>query len=107
MQFSIQNKKRLLIAVNIFTSVCQEFCPRGVSSSVHAGTHPQDRHPPAQTPHLGRHPPGRHPLGRPSLRRHPPAQCMLGYTPPCPVHAGIHMATAADSTHPTGMHSCL
>ena len=34
-------------------------------------------------------------------------QCMLGYTPPCPVHAGIHMATAADGTHPTGMHSCL
>ena len=22
--------------------------------------------------------------------RHPPAQCMLGYTHPCPVHAGIH-----------------
>ena len=61
-------------------------------------------------------------------------QCMLGYplpqaytplgryprqTPPCPVHAGIHtppsrpvhvgidMATAADGTHPTGMHSCF
>ena len=26
---------------------------------------------------------------------------------PCPVHAGIDMATAADSTHPTGMHSCV
>ena len=23
----------------------------------------------------------------------------------CPVHAGIDMATAADGTHPTGMHS--
>ena len=38
---------------------------------------------------------------------------MLGYTPPgqthppCPVHAGIDSATAADGTHPTGMHSCL
>ena len=36
---------------------------------------------------------------------------MLGYThpgqtPPCPVHAGIDVATAADGTHPTGMHSC-
>ena len=53
------------------------------------------------------HPPGRHP--------HPgqtsPAQCMLGYTPPCPVHtkihypvlAGIDMATAAEGTHPTGI----
>ena len=42
----------------------------------------------------------------------PPAQCMLGYTHPCPVHAGIHApplfaATAADGTHPTGMHSCF
>ena len=26
---------------------------------------------------------------------------------PCPVHAGIDMATAADGTHPTGMHSCF
>ena len=56
-----------------------------------------------------------HPLGR----HHPqadttPSQCMLGYTPvhagihtpPCPVHAGIDMATAADGMHPTGMHSC-
>ena len=47
-------------------------------------------------------------------------QCMLGYThcpprqkppqanaPPCPVHAGIDMATAADGTHPNGMHSCF
>ena len=60
------------------------------------------------------------------LGRHSPAQCMLRYTPPCPVHAGIHislhsacwdtqcpvhagihMAIAADGTHPTGMHSCL
>ena len=52
---------------NIFTSVCQEFCPRGGgwSASVHAGIH--------------------HPLGR-----HPPQQT----------------TTAADGTHPTGMHSC-
>ena len=26
----------------------------------------------------------------PLLGRHPPAQCMLGYTSPCQVHAGIH-----------------
>ena len=25
---------------------------------------------------------------------HPPAHCMLGYTPPCPVHAGIHTPSA-------------
>ena len=34
---------------------------------------------------------------------HPPGQTH----PPCPVHAGIDSATAADGTHPTGMHSCL
>ena len=39
------------------------------------------RYPNRQTPTLGRHPPGRHPL--------PPT------------------ATAADGTHPTGMHSCI
>ena len=47
----------------------------GVSASVHAGIHPPGSHPP-----LGRH-------------------------PPCPVNAGIDMATAADGTDPTGMHS--
>ena len=57
---------------NIFTSVCQKFCPRGASASVHAGIHPPGRH------HLL-------PLGR-----HPPPQ---------------QTATAADGTHPTGMHS--
>ena len=47
-------------------------------------------------------------------------QCMLEYTPlgqtpppgqtpPCPVHAGIHMTTAADSVRILlhGMHSCV
>ena len=75
---------------------------------------PQGRHPPgrpptpwADTPRQT--PPGRHPQADP-LDRHPPVQCMLGYTPlpsacwnahtpypvhaeihtPCPVHAGIH-----------------
>ena len=78
---------------------------------------PPGRHPQADTPRQT--PPGRHPLGRhplPSARwdTQPPApmhagihtprpaQCMLGYTPPPPTWA----ATAADGTHPTGMHSC-
>ena len=30
------------------------------------------------------------PLVDTPLDRHPPVQCMLGYTPPCPVHVGIH-----------------
>ena len=39
---------------------------------------------------LGRHPLGhRHPPGQT-----PPAQCMLGYTPPCPVYVGIHIPPA-------------
>ena len=68
---------------------------------------------------LGRHPLGhRHPPGQT-----PPTQCMLGYTPPCPMYVRIQIplpsasfditpppttpaATAADGTHPTGMHSC-
>ena len=44
----------------------------------------------AHTP-LGTHTPlGMHPLPSACWDTHPPAQCMLGYTLPCPVHAGIH-----------------
>ena len=58
-------------------------CPRGGSCTSPMARHhtPLGRHP-GQTPH----PPARHPLGR-----HPPGQT----------------ATAADGTHPTGMHSCF
>ena len=60
---------------------------------------------PQQTPHgqtpsqrtlpLDRHPPAQCMLGYTSLSSacwdaHPPVQCMLGYTSPCPVHDGIH-----------------
>ena len=69
---------------NVFTPVCQSFRSQGWgSASVHAGIHPR-----VDTP-LGRHPPGRHP---PWVDTPPP----LGQT-----------ATAADGTHPTGMHSCI
>ena len=73
---------------SVFTPVCHSV-HGGVSAPVHAGIHPLGRHPPAQC----------------MLGYTPPAQCILEYTPR-PVHAGIHMATAADGTHPTGMHSC-
>ena len=58
---------------NIFTSVCQEFCPQGGVCL---------------------------------------PQCMLGYTPPRadPPWSDPppqQTATAADGTHPTGMHSCI
>ena len=48
---------------NVFTSVCQEFCPRGVYPSMHwadppTGQAAPGKHPPRQTP-PGRHPPSR------------------------------------------------
>ena len=35
---------------NVFTSVCQEFCPGGVSQHAMGRRVPQGRHPPRQTP---------------------------------------------------------
>ena len=62
---------------NIFTSVCQEFCPQGgrVSASVHAGIYPLDQ---ADTPRTWWTPPGlvdTPPLDQadpPGPGRHPP-----------------------------------
>ena len=76
-----------LLKGNVFTPVCQSFCSQaggGVPAPVHGWIH----QPPGQTPSpLARHPPPAHTiLGR----HHPPDRT----------------ATAADSTHPTGMHSC-
>ena len=73
---------------NVFTPVCQSFCSRG------GGVHPLGRQPPAwaDTP-PGRDSPGRHPLGR--------------LSPPRQTHPPPETATAAEGTHPTGMHSCL
>ena len=74
---------------NVFTPVCLSFCSQGVGGVCH---------PPS------RHPPGRHPLGRlpwaDPLGRHPPAQCMLGYThPPWAVHAGIRSTSGRYASH--------
>ena len=72
-----------------------------------AGTLPRQT-PPGQTPPWAdSHPwvdslPGQ----QPPLGRHPLPSAYWDTPPPCPVHAGIDMATAADGTHPTGMHSC-
>ena len=54
---------------NIFTSVCQEFCPQGgrVSASVHAGISPPEQSPPDHAP-----PGPGTPLSRPPQSRHPP-----------------------------------
>ena len=75
----------------VFTSVCQEFCPRGkVYTSLRADTPPRQTLPWADTP-LGQtpHPSGRHSPGQEPLSADPPQQ----------------MATASDGMHPTGMHS--
>ena len=82
---------------NILISICQEFCPQGVSASVHARIHPSGRHLLSwQTPSSGQTPPADTTPGQTTP---------WSYTP-CPVHAGIYMATAADGMHPNGMHSC-
>ena len=82
-------------------------CPRGegVSVSVHGGyTPPQGRPPGADTTPRSRPPQSRHPF----QSRHPPGADTPQQTPlpqeqtPQPRET----ATAADSTHPTGMHSC-
>ena len=80
--------------ITVRNSSCPEvmFLQACVKNSVHMGR---------STP-LGRHPQTDTPLGRHPLGRHPPGQTPPGQTPHPP-----KMATAADSTHPTGMHSCI
>ena len=74
----------------VFTPVCD---------SVHWGG---GVHPPEQTP-LSRHPLGKHPQADTPLGGHPPRQANT----PSRQTAPPEMATAADGTHPTGMHSCF
>ena len=72
------------------------------------GRHPLGQTPPGQTPTPGQTPP---------LVRHPQADIPLGRQPPqgrhlLPPRTDTHSplpptATAADGTHPTGIHSCL
>ena len=76
----------------VFTGVCLSTGGVGVSVSVHAGIHPPgaDTLPGADTPPEQTPPRGADTSPR---SRHPP--------PP------RDTATAADGTHPTGMHSCF
>ena len=85
--------------VNIFTSVCQEFCPQGgvgVCLSACWDTPPPPS-PPDQAPAGGRHhPPDQAPPqpGPPPQSRHPPGKQTAAY------------GQRVTGTHPTGMHSC-
>ena len=105
-------------------SVCWDTTPPGADTPLGADipleqTSPWNRHSRAYTPPRSRHPPSRHPPGsRHPQNRHPPGadnpQPLWEQTPPArhppeqtphpPPHG--EMATAADGTHPTGMHSC-
>ena len=61
----------------VFTPVCHSLHREGVCH-----TPPGQTPPPGLTPPLDRHPLDRHPPAQTtSLGKHPPAQCMLGYTP--------------------------
>ena len=98
---------------NIFTSVCQEFCPQGgrVSASVHAGIQPPlgaDTPQGADTPPGSRHPPweqtspqSRHPL----QKQTPPPRADT--PPPAPGKQTAAYGQRVAGTHPTGMDSCL
>ena len=75
MKYLVTARKRSLGQGNIFSSVCQEFCPQGGSASVHAGIPPPCQGDPpykADPPPLARRPP--------PASQTPPAQCMLGDT---------------------------
>ena len=95
--------------------VCHSVHMGWVSAPEHAGIHPPGQTPPswADTPQantyppLGRHSPGRNPPPRPVYAGiHTPLPSAFWDTLP-PVHAGIHMATAAGGRHPTGMRSFI
>ena len=75
---------------------------RGVSASVHAGTHPPwvQTPPGADTPQEADTPKE---ADTPPRKRTPPGS---RHPPSCTVHAGRY-GKQAGSTHPTGMHTCF
>ena len=106
----------------MFSQACvKNFVHGGVYTSIHWVTHPLGRHPPPQQTPSGQTPPWADPRGRhPSWADTPPGQTpLLGRHPPgqTPIAPGRHpqgrqpppqqTATAADGTHPIGMHSCF
>ena len=79
---------------NVFTPVCFSVHRWGVCLSACWDIYPLDRQPPP-----GRHPQADTPPGRPPWADTPLGRHPLGRHPPA--------VTAADSMHPTGMHSCI
>ena len=75
---------------NVFTSMCQEFCPWGGGVHPRADPSPPDRH------HPSRHPVGRHiPWADTPFQADTPPPAWADTSPP------HQTATAADGTHPT------
>ena len=76
---------------NVFTSMCQEFCPLGGRSIPPRQTPPPPgRHPPSRHPPQARHLPGRHPSGQTPSQRWPLQwavcillECILALTSLC------------------------
>ena len=91
---------------NIFTGVCQSFCSQEGGVSQHAlgrGMYP--------SMHWVRHPPGQIPPGQTHPGQTPPAPTPPRTEPPWADTPSLAdtptpTATAAEGTHPTGMHSC-
>ena len=89
MKYLVTARKRSLGQGNIFSSVCQEFCPWGSLPQCMLGYHPLPRRPPWQ--------------GRPPS---PGKKTTPGKSdPPCTVHAGRY-GQQAGGMHPTGMQFC-
>ena len=88
---------------------CLSFCSQGWgSASVHAGTPPPPRAgtPWEQTPPRSGTPPNQAPPGSRHPLEHTPPQTRNTPRSRQPPPPGAETATAADGTHPTGMHSC-
>ena len=85
----------------VFTGVCLPQCMLGYhtprSRHPHGADTPWEQIPWSRHAHRSRHPQSRHPPEQTTPNRHLPQSRQ----PP------QETATAADGTHPTGMHSCL
>ena len=90
----------------VFTGICDSV-RRGVSASVHAGIHPQSRHPYGADTPWEQTPSEQTPPPPPPGSRHHPEQTPQSRhpNPPTTEHAGRY-GQCVGGTHPTGIQSC-
>ena len=108
---------RNVVAARSRYYICRWFCSRvgcladtpSPRADIPLGRHPSGRHPHRQTPPRQTSPQANTiPRQTPSLGRHPPKQTPPRQTPPNQTPPSFpKTATAADGTHPTGIHSCF